>query len=375
MTRRGRQRLLRLLRALGGFAVARRLTFRGLRIVCYHGVSLDDEHVFRPHLFIQDTDLARRLAYLTRKGFRVLALDDALARLDRDELPVRAVVVTFDDGFYSTFSKALPLLARLQMPATLYLSTYYVTHQQPLYNLAIPYLFWKTSRSSIDLDGLDLPASIAQRFPWKDMTRDEQTAVIEALVAHGDTGRRPAEREQLLRDIARRLSVDPETLFTSRPLGFVNADEVRLLQAGGVGIELHTHRHRSPGVREEALRELLDNRTTIESIIGRSSVHFCYPSGQSVKWEAHWLSELGIHSATTIESGFNYRSTPRFHLHRFLDSSAVSQIEFEAELSGVFEIARWLKSRWWPDERVSRSSGPRRERSTPPPASNQSLSP
>ena len=40
----------------------------------------------------------------------------------------------------------------------------------------------------------------------------------------------------------------------------------------------------------------------------------------------------------------NYRETPRFHLKRFLDSSNVSEIEFEAEVCGVMEIMRRLRS-------------------------------
>ena len=42
---------LRVLLALGGFSVARLLTSRQLRILCYHGFSLRDEHEFMPAMW------------------------------------------------------------------------------------------------------------------------------------------------------------------------------------------------------------------------------------------------------------------------------------------------------------------------------------
>lgn len=39
---------LRTMKALGLFALSRRLTKHKLRILCYHGISVADEHLFRP---------------------------------------------------------------------------------------------------------------------------------------------------------------------------------------------------------------------------------------------------------------------------------------------------------------------------------------
>jgi hypothetical protein len=39
-------------------------------------------------------------------------------------------------------------------------------------------------------------------------------------------------------------------------------------------------------------------------------------------------------------SGFNYPETERMELRRFLDGENISQVEFEAELSGILEWGR-----------------------------------
>ena len=92
-------------------------------ILCYHGVSLDDEHEWNPTLYISARTLARRLDALRRLGCTVLSLPEAVDRLYEKSLPKRAVVLTFDDGYYDFKAKALPLLEARGYPATVYVAT------------------------------------------------------------------------------------------------------------------------------------------------------------------------------------------------------------------------------------------------------------
>lgn len=79
--------------------------------------------------------------------------------------------------------------------------------------------------------------------------------------------------------------------------------------------------------------------------LDRDPMHLCYPSGEysPAIWDA--MHEAGIVSATTCESGFNYPSTHRFALRRFLDADYYSTIEFEAEMCGFLELMRRLRNR------------------------------
>lgn len=64
---------------------------------------------------------AAQMALLARLGYRVIDLDTALAGLrgERD-LPERAVVLTFDDGYQNFLEHALPVLQRHGFSATVY---------------------------------------------------------------------------------------------------------------------------------------------------------------------------------------------------------------------------------------------------------------
>ena len=57
------------------------------------------------------------------------------------------------------------------------------------------------------------------------------------------------------------------------------------------------------------------------------------------------MAAVGVKSATTIEPGLNYPDTPRFALRRLMDGHPVSDIEFEAEMTGFMEIVRALRER------------------------------
>src|SRR3546814_9101450 len=85
--------ILRLAKLSGLFALARRLTAGDLRILCYHGAALRDEHHFRPGLFMSKEPFAARMDFLARRGYPVVALDAAVAALPRGDWPRRATVV------------------------------------------------------------------------------------------------------------------------------------------------------------------------------------------------------------------------------------------------------------------------------------------
>ena len=115
---------------------------RRLLILCYHGVSKYDEHEWT-NLYIAAETFRRRMQILKDSGCNVLPFSDALTRLRDGTLPERAVAITFDDGFHDYYSVAFPILESFGFPATLYLTTYYVEFNRPVFDPMCSYLLWK----------------------------------------------------------------------------------------------------------------------------------------------------------------------------------------------------------------------------------------
>jgi peptidoglycan/xylan/chitin deacetylase (PgdA/CDA1 family) len=337
----GKLVLLHVCEAFGLFRISAWMSRKRLPILCYHGFELLEECAFRPQLFISRTTFERRLRYLAANGFKVVPLDQALLQLRSGKLPRRAVVITIDDGFKSTLSVAGPLLAG--MPATVYVTTYYMDKQVPIFRLAMQYVFWKARAQNRDFSGLpDIEsAKNPERVMW-------------ALIKRGDEMQAEQDRQDLLRRIAHALNVNLAPLYVHQLLSIMSPEELQKLSQLGIDVQLHTHRHRFPlNDRAAACREIEENRTRLKQALGAVANHFCYPSGIFDELQWPWLEAMGIESATTCLSGLNRPDTPRYGLRRFLDNESVAFIEFKAELAGFNDIFRWLRTLWTPAGRES----------------------
>jgi hypothetical protein len=152
-------------------------------------------------------------------------------------------------------------------------------------------------------------------------------------------------RLSVIRGIASALKVDVDVVIRGRYFDLCNLEEIKEMHDEGVDIQLHTHRHTLPEDKGEAIREIMDNKQVLEPALGRTLTHFCYPSGE---WTmAHWpaLDACGIQSSTTCDPGLVSAGTHRFALNRILDSQEMSEIEFEAAVSGVKTLLTMLKER------------------------------
>lgn len=336
-----RQILLHAARALGVLGLARRLTAGRLRILAYHGASLQDEHEFRPGLFMRGETFRARMQLLKDRGYPVLALEDALERLQAGTLPPNAVVITIDDGWFGTWREMGPVLEAAGLPATLYVSSYYLEKQTQVFNVAVSYVLWKARDRTLDLARVS-PA-LRGSFALGSAAARERAGVL--IERHGDQAGGAQGRQKLFRRLCEAVGVDWRSLEADRVAGFMSADEARALAARGMDLQLHTHRHQFPASEAEAAAEIHRNRQCLAGLTARPTRHFCYPSGRYEAGQLAWLPRLGIVSAVTTTIGLNDRHTPVYELRRLLDSERLSAIEFEAELSGFGELVRWIKTR------------------------------
>jgi len=302
-----------------------------LLILAYHGISLSDEHLFNGSQFISEELFRNRLELLKKTRCAVLPLGEAVERLYRNDLPDRAVAITFDDGTSDFYRRAFPLIQEFGVPVTLYLTTFYSLYQRPVFDLMCAYLLWKGRRNVLELKkltGQDLKIDLG--------SNESRTAALSQIHAFAQGQKLSAdEKDAFAAALAAQLDVDYDALLEQRMMHNLTPNEVSQLAAGGIDVQLHTHRHRTPMDRQLFLREIEDNRKSIQEMTGTNPTHFCYPSGVYDLKFLPWLREAGVVSATTCESGFASRSSNELLLPRFLDNATLSPIEFESWLTGI----------------------------------------
>jgi peptidoglycan/xylan/chitin deacetylase (PgdA/CDA1 family) len=324
-------------KSVGLFALARRLTAGDLRILCYHGAALRDEHHFSPGLFMSKETFAARMEFLSRQGYPVISLDAAVDGLKEGAWPRGATVITIDDGWLGTYKVMGPILQAQRFPATLYIASYYLEKQTQVFNVAANYVLWRARDRRLDLS--QVSDALSGDFELADPGQRAEARRVLNDFADGLDG--ATARQDLFRRLCGVLGVDAAEIERERICAFVRVDEARELRDGGVDIQLHSHRHRFlPESFELAKAEIEDNRRVLAPVGPGPLRHFCYPSGDYETAQLGWLDSLGIVSATTIKGGFTRAGDSPYELRRFLDSERVSPLEFEAEMCGFFELVR-----------------------------------
>jgi len=302
---------------------------RRLLIICWHQVSLDDEHVWSPSLCVSPHTFRSRLELLRSTRCNVMPLDEALEGVRSGRLPERAVALTLDDGESSVYLRAWPMLREFGYPATLYWTTYYSIRPYAVFDPMLSYLLWKGRGRHLHLE--DPPLNVRLE------SERDRFGVFRSIYHAAKTGGwTAAAKEDFLVRLGGQLGVDYGDIKKKRILHMISPEEAATMSAEGLDLQLHTHRHRVPRDASQPANELQDNVRIIEGAGARRPAHFCYPSGSYTPDLEFWLRDNGVVSAATCEPGLVQRRTNPYFLPRMLDQESLGPVEFKAWLSGLF---------------------------------------
>lgn len=279
----------------------------GAIIIMYHSVAPDDVAEFiDPPNRVHPAMFAKQMEFL-REHRRVVPLAEVVEQVSAGHSPPAGTVcITLDDGYLDTFTIAAPILAKLGLPATLYLATGYVERRQAQW---ADVLHWQLRRRTAD----------QLRVPWLtplDLAhppgRHAAYTVLHQHLLEADE----AERAELLAEVGRQLAP------TGKPpritLGW---DDVRELQRRYPLVEIggHTRDHIDlTSNRGAAARAQIEScAADLRRELGLQPSHFSYP--YSRWWEetqdlvraAGWTSAVGMGHGVRIVAGSDVFAMPR----------------------------------------------------------------
>jgi peptidoglycan/xylan/chitin deacetylase (PgdA/CDA1 family) len=332
---------LHVARSLGAFVLAQHLTRNRLRILCYHGFSLGDEHEVEPFMFMRRETFERRMQILKRRRVPVIALHEAVERLQAGEIRNAETVITFDDGWASNLTVGAPILEKFGYPACIYVTTEHIEARAEVFNVVLFYMLSRSREQTLKLENLhpEIDGSY-------DVPEDVKPLAMHLINAAESAFPQLSDRQRLLQPVALALGLDLDRVLAHDRFRLLKRGEIEELFKRGFEIQLHTHTHRLPASSFEAMAdEVVRNRDVLNALLGRMQNHFCYPGGRHQSQHPEWLGRLGIESATTCDPGLNVSTTHRLLLRRHLDSDSCRDIEFEAEVCGLRDLARGVRAR------------------------------
>ncbi len=129
--------------AAGMQSVAGNRRSDGFGILMYHRIADVVPGVATPTWNVTPAQFRRQISGLLARGFEPWPLSRLIeAHRNPRLIPARAFAVTFDDGYQNNYTQALPVLRKLQIPATIFLATRYLDTRE-----SFPFDDWSASGS------------------------------------------------------------------------------------------------------------------------------------------------------------------------------------------------------------------------------------
>lgn len=261
--------------------VAQHLSASYLRVIAYHDVA--DAGAFE----------AQIRALTTR--FRPMSGAGVAAALRTGDMPRNAIWLTFDDGDRSVVERALPVLTRLGVPATMFVCPGVTTTDR------VPW--WRTVTASL---------ANAGPFEFEGRIYDDRQLVI-ALKAVDDGLRR-----RVVDELAQRSDVAPEPVS-------VDVELLRQWTAAGYEVGNHTWDHPClDHCDDEQIRtQITRSHEWLTDELGSPPRLFAYPNGDWAPAAERVLAELNYDIALLFDHRLVERHPDRLRISRLrLDADA-----------------------------------------------------
>jgi peptidoglycan/xylan/chitin deacetylase (PgdA/CDA1 family) len=268
-----------------------------------------------------------------RDHFCPIRLQDLIQAQRERNIPRRAVVVTFDDGYADNLYNAKPLLERYDIPATVFLTSGSIGSYRE---------FWWDELDRLLLQPGRLPERLNLRinrsnYRWElgqaaSYSEEEWLSRRRQQAWEGLPGSRHAlyyslwqllyplsttEQLETLSQIVNWSGAGPAARLTHRAL---LPDEVCMLEKEGIiEIGAHSINHLSLPAHPIAVQrnEIRQSKAYLEEILGRRVTSFSYPYGDFTGDTITLIKEAGIACACSVQAASVRQQSDCFQLPRF----------------------------------------------------------
>lgn len=140
-------------------------------ILMYHSFRVEEDKLIP---YVDPKTFAYQMEFFSRSNYNIVGPDKVIAYMTKKEkMPPKTAVITADDGYYSFYKNAYPVLKKYNLPATIFIATDKIGRPG--------YLGWKELREMSD-SGLITIGSHTKSHPWLPEVSVDEKKIHDELV-------------------------------------------------------------------------------------------------------------------------------------------------------------------------------------------------
>lgn len=298
----------------------------GAAILMYHSVMEDpsSQDVFLGGI-AHSRDVFRGQMELVVQRYRPVSLEQVIRFVGGEaELPDRAVVVTFDDGYADNYEIAAPALNNAGIPATFYVTVECVEQGRLPWPARLRFIFCTTKKTKW--------ADSSGKF-WQLTSADEREKAY--LISCDECCKLAgAAQSQYVRCVEDQLDIQVPVESGALMMKY---DQIRALLRQGhiVGSHTMTHPNLAHVNLEDASHEMTESKRRLEQQLNAPVAHFSYPCpALSPHWTQQTLAasrDAGYETAVTTDGGLARKGDDPLLLKRVRPTKTVEGLWWNLE--------------------------------------------
>lgn len=337
-----KQTILRAVDALGLNRWARFRTRRRLLGICYHGIVSDDSpDDARTRIAVSASQFELQLREL-RNHWTPISLERIRQALyENRPLPDRAVHVSFDDGYRNNLTLAAPLLAKYEIPATIFITTDFLDSGRLIWPLELHerIVAWPNLRVRYAENRAPLTVSPSPISPSPPNSRERS----ETALAFVNAVKRldVEDRDAFLAVLRSETELNISSAWQRELYEPLQWSELPLLKSMGIDLGAHTLTH--PNLAklplEELEKELRESKARLEREAGSEPCDsLAYPFGSGYDYSDSVVDaarRIGFRLAFTLQERRNGTVLDPLRIHRICIHREHSPLSFRTLISGL----------------------------------------